>query len=183
MLVSGVPLGQAAAATADFLPVDGRMQVLRRAGGPTVVVDYAHTPDALEQALASLRSSIPSGARLHCLFGCGGDRDPGKRSMMGEVAARLADRVVLTSDNPRTEEPIAIIAQVHAGVSSACELLIEPDRAHAIVRALADAREGDIVLLAGKGHETTQEIDGQELPFSDIAHARAALDGWQRSTA
>ena len=183
MLVSGVPLDEAAAAAADFLPVDGRMQVLRRADGPTVVVDYAHTPDALEQALASLRSSVPSGGRLHCLFGCGGERDPGKRPMMGEVAARLADRVVLTSDNPRSEDPAAIIAQVCTGVSSAGELLIEPDRARAIALALADARAGDIVLLAGKGHETTQEIGGQKLPFSDIAYARAALDGWQRSAA
>jgi UDP-N-acetylmuramoyl-L-alanyl-D-glutamate--2,6-diaminopimelate ligase len=183
MLVSGVPLEQAVAAAADFLPVDGRMQVLRMADGPTVVIDYAHTPDALEQALASLRPSLASGARLHCVFGCGGDRDPGKRPLMGEVAARLADRVVLTSDNPRSEAPAAILEDIRKGIAADCELAIEPDRAQAIPLALAGARAGDIVLLAGKGHETTQEIAGHKYPFSDVAHARAALDSWQRSAA
>jgi len=183
MLVSGVPLEAAAAAAAEFLPVDGRMQVLRIANGPTVVVDYAHTPDALEQALASLRPSLGERARLHCVFGCGGDRDAGKRPLMGEVAARLADRVVLTSDNPRSEDPAAILADIGRGITSACELLVEPDRARAIPLAVAAAAPGDIVLLAGKGHETTQEIAGQRYPFSDIAHARMALDSWQRSAA
>lgn len=180
LLVSGVPLEQAAAAAADFLPVDGRMQVLRVAGGPTVVIDYAHTPDALEQALASLRPSLSAGGRLHCVFGCGGDRDAGKRPLMGEVAARLADRVVLTSDNPRSEDPVSILAAIRHGIATACELAVEVDRAQAITLALAGADAGDIVLLAGKGHETTQEIAGHKYPFSDIAHARLALDDWQR---
>jgi len=183
MLVSGVPLDRAAAAAAEFLPVDGRMQVLRAAGGPTVVVDYAHTPDALEQALASLRPSLGGHGRLHCLFGCGGDRDAGKRPLMGEVAARLADCVVLTSDNPRSEDPAAILDDIRNGITGPCELLVEPDRARAIPLAIAAAHPGDIVLLAGKGHETTQEIAGQKYPFSDLAHARAALDGSQRSAA
>ncbi|MBU3693489.1 MAG: UDP-N-acetylmuramoyl-L-alanyl-D-glutamate--2,6-diaminopimelate ligase [Rhodocyclaceae bacterium] len=183
LLVSGVPLETAVAAAAEFLPVDGRMQVLRGGSGPTVVVDYAHTPDALEQTLASLRPSLAAGARLHCVFGCGGDRDPGKRPLMGEVAARLADRVVLTSDNPRSEHPAAILDAIRAGIVSACELRVEPDRARAIALAIADAHAGDIVLLAGKGHETTQEIAGHKFPFSDVAHARAALDARQRSAA
>ena len=183
MLVSGVPLEQAVAAASDFLPVEGRMQVLRIADGPTVVIDYAHTPDALEQALASLRPSLPPGARLHCVFGCGGDRDPGKRPLMGEVAGRLADRVVLTSDNPRSEDPGAILEDIRGGVGINCELAVEPDRARAIPLALTAAARGDIILLAGKGHETTQEIAGQKLPFSDVAHARVALDSWQGSTA
>ncbi len=183
MLVSGVPLDVAVAAAADFLPVDGRMQVLRLAGGPTVVIDYAHTPDALEQALASLRPGIGERGRLHCLFGCGGDRDAGKRPLMGEVAARLADRVVLTSDNPRSEEPAAIIDDIRRGIDGSCELVVEADRGRAIPLAVGGARAGDIVLLAGKGHETTQEIAGQKYPFSDVAHARMALDSWQRSAA
>lgn len=181
MVVSGVPLEAAAAAAADFLPVDGRMQVLRLAGGPTIVIDYAHTPDALEQALASLRPGLGGRGHLHCVFGCGGDRDAGKRALMGEVAARLADRVVLTSDNPRSEDPASILADIQRGIDSSSELLIEPDRARAIALAVAAAAAGDIVLLAGKGHETTQEIGGCRYPFSDVAHARLALDAWQRS--
>jgi UDP-N-acetylmuramoyl-L-alanyl-D-glutamate--2,6-diaminopimelate ligase len=183
LLVSGVPLETAVAAAAGFVPVDGRMEVLRHADGPTVVVDYAHTPDALEQALASLRPSLAAGARLHCVFGCGGDRDPGKRPLMGEVAARMADCVVLTSDNPRSEDPAAILDAIRAGIASAGELHVEADRARAIAAAIAAARAGDIVLLAGKGHETTQEIAGHKYPFSDVAHGRAALDTWQRSAA
>lgn len=183
LLASGVPLEAAVAAAAEFRPVDGRMQVLRHAAGPTVVVDYAHTPDALEQALASLRQSLGDRGRLHCVFGCGGDRDHGKRPLMGAVAARLADRVVLTSDNPRSEDPLAILEAIRAGVTGATELSIEPDRGRAIALAVAVARPGDIVLLAGKGHETTQEIGGRRYPFSDVVHARAALDAWQRSAA
>ena len=117
------------------------------------------------------------------MFGCGGDRDAGKRPLMGEVAARLADRVVLTSDNPRSEDPAAILEDIRSGITSHCEWLVEPDRARAIALAVAAAHAGDIVLLAGKGHETTQEIAGQKYPFSDVAHARMALDSWQRSAA
>jgi UDP-N-acetylmuramoyl-L-alanyl-D-glutamate--2,6-diaminopimelate ligase len=141
-----------------------------------VVVDYAHTPDALEQALASLRPSLSADARLHCLFGCGGDRDPGKRSLMGAVASRLADCAVVTSDNPRSEDPQSIIDAILTGVTNPDRVTVEPDRARAIALAVAAAAPGDIVLLAGKGHETTQEIAGRKLPFSDIAHARAALE-------
>ena len=179
LLVSGVPLEQAVAAARDFLPVEGRMQVLRHEGAPTVVVDYAHTPDALEQALASLRPSLSAEARLHCLFGCGGDRDPGKRSLMGAVASRLADCAVVTSDNPRSEDPQSIIDAILTGVTNPDRVTVEPDRARAIALAVAAAAPGDIVLLAGKGHETTQEIAGRKLPFSDIAHARAALEQWE----
>jgi len=180
LLVSGVPLGRIADAIAALTPVPGRMQVLRRDGAPTVVVDYAHTPDALGQALASLREGLPTNHRLHCVFGCGGDRDPGKRAAMGAVAAKLADVVTLTSDNPRSEDPDAIIATISAGIPASADATLhtEPDRASAIAHAILGAAAGDVVLLAGKGHETWQEIAGRRLPFNDAEHARAALDAW-----
>jgi UDP-N-acetylmuramyl tripeptide synthase len=142
-----------------------------------VVVDYAHTPDALEKALEALRPTVAAGHRLVCVFGCGGDRDAGKRPLMGQAAARLADHVIVTSDNPRSEEPNAIIAQVMAGVSGDAEAI--EDRQVAIFSAVHHARAGDVVLLAGKGHETYQEIAGVRHPFSDLEVARAALADWQ----
>jgi len=157
------------------------MQQVTLPGLPLVCVDYAHTPDALDKVLSALLPLARSrGGALWCVFGCGGDRDAGKRPLMGAVAARLADRVVLTSDNPRSEDPVSILAAIRHGIATACELAVEVDRAQAITLALAGADAGDIVLLAGKGHETTQEIAGHKYPFSDIAHARLALDDWQR---
>lgn len=155
--------------------VPGRMQRLGGEGAPLVVVDYAHTPDALAQVLAALRPVAEArGGRLVAVFGAGGDRDRAKRAPMGEAASRLADHVVLTSDNPRSEDPLAILREIEAGVSTAHQ--VEPDRARAIEAAIASAADADVVLLAGKGHEAVQEIAGRRLPFSDAAVARGALE-------
>jgi UDP-N-acetylmuramoyl-L-alanyl-D-glutamate--2,6-diaminopimelate ligase len=149
------------------------------AGAPEVVVDYAHTPDALDKALAALRPLAKSrGGQLWCVFGCGGNRDATKRPAMGAIAAQGADRVVVTSDNPRDEEPQAIIDQIVAGVpggTASLILQIEPDRRLAILETLAAADPRDVVLIAGKGHEDYQEIHGVRHPFSDAVVAHAAM--------
>ena len=173
LITSDVPLRDAVEALSLVEPVPGRLQMVREPGAPLVVVDYAHTPDALEKALETLRSTLPSEGRLHCVFGCGGDRDPGKRPLMGEVATRLADRVVITSDNPRSENPRAIIDEIVAGAHP--NYAIEEDRAMAILQAISDAASQDVVLIAGKGHETYQEIGGRQLPFDDAEVAREIL--------
>ncbi len=157
---------------------------MQRFGGgeaPLVVVDYAHSPDALEQVLGALRPAVASGGRLACVFGCGGDRDAGKRPEMGRIAARGADRIVVTSDNPRSEDPAAIAAAVVAGIEAAGGRgwTVELDRGVAIATAVAEARRGDVVLIAGKGHETTQEAKGVRLHFSDADAATAALAAWR----
>jgi UDP-N-acetylmuramoyl-L-alanyl-D-glutamate--2,6-diaminopimelate ligase len=173
LLAAGVDLQDAVRAMADLEPVAGRLQMLREPGRPLVVVDYAHSPDALQKVLETLRGVLEPGARLICVFGCGGDRDAGKRPLMGEIATRLADEAVVTSDNPRSEDPLAIIDQIVAGAHPNHH--VEADRAQAIRRAVCGARAGDIVLVAGKGHEPYQEIGGVRYPFSDAAVARAAL--------
>jgi len=174
LTVSGISLAAAADQCARLAPPAGRMQMQGGAGEPLVIVDYAHTPDALEQALSALRETARArGGRLLCVFGCGGDRDAGKRPLMGEVAARLADAAIVTSDNPRGEDPAAIIAAVLQGAGSNA-VAIE-DRAAAISQAVGEAAERDVVLIAGKGHETYQEIAGRRLPFSDARQAAAAL--------
>ncbi|HVT42554.1 MAG TPA: UDP-N-acetylmuramoyl-L-alanyl-D-glutamate--2,6-diaminopimelate ligase [Acidimicrobiales bacterium] len=168
-------------------PVPGRLQVVAMPvergvadnDRPpfTVLVDYAHTPAGLEAVLAEARA-LAHGGRVISVFGCGGNRDRAKRPLMGGVAARLSDRAVLTSDNPRDEDAAAIIEEVLRGVRSDTshgEVVVEPDRALAIRRALDDARTGDVVVIAGKGHETYQEIGGRQLPFDDAAEARQAL--------
>jgi len=138
------------------------------------IVDYAHTPDALDQVLAALRPMAQArGGRLVCVFGCGGDRDATKRPLMGAIARRLADRVIVTSDNPRSEDPAAIVAQVLAGAGAGAEGVV--DRREAIHRAVCEAAPGDVVVVAGKGHETTQTIAGVAHPFSDADEVRAAL--------
>jgi UDP-N-acetylmuramoyl-L-alanyl-D-glutamate--2,6-diaminopimelate ligase len=180
LLASGVPLRKAAAALAAVKPVPGRLQPVGGGAKPLVVVDYAHTPDALKQTLTTLREVLESRSTTHdprliCVFGCGGDRDRGKRPVMGRLAERLADRVVVTSDNPRGEDPRDIIEDVVAGARAADGIVIEPSRRAAIRRAVAGARRGDIVLVAGKGHESYQEIRGVRRPFSDVAVAREAL--------
>jgi UDP-N-acetylmuramoyl-L-alanyl-D-glutamate--2,6-diaminopimelate ligase len=141
------------------------------------VVDYAHTPDALEKVLAALRPAVGTGGSLVCLFGCGGDRDAGKRREMGRIAASLADRVVVTSDNPRGEDPTSIAMAIAEGVRDAGNRhwRLEVDRGKAIDQAIAAARAGDVLLLAGKGHEDYQEAHGVRTPFSDAARAAAAL--------
>jgi UDP-N-acetylmuramoyl-L-alanyl-D-glutamate--2,6-diaminopimelate ligase len=182
LLAAEVPFGQVLEALAALEPVPGRLERLGGGNLPLVVIDYAHTPDALEKALQALRAVVGSAergarrARLICVFGCGGDRDPGKRPIMGEVAARLADHVIVTSDNPRGEDPRAIIAQVLSGVGSRGAEAIE-DRQVAIFTAVHQAAPGDVVLLAGKGHETYQEIAGVRHPFNDREVAGAALAG------
>jgi murE/murF fusion protein len=173
----GLPLDLAAGAVAALTPVPGRLQ---RVGAPSdeveVLVDYAHTPDALDQVLQSLRPLAASrGGRLWCVFGCGGNRDASKRPAMGAIAARRADAVVLTSDNPRDEPPARILAQILAGVTGHDEVQVLEDRREAIAHAIAAAAPGDVVLIAGKGHETSQEMAGVRRPFSDAREARAAL--------
>jgi UDP-N-acetylmuramoyl-L-alanyl-D-glutamate--2,6-diaminopimelate ligase len=137
-----------------------------------VLVDYAHTPDSLENVLVAARGMTDG--TLHVVFGCGGDRDRGKRPVMGEIAARLADHVIVTSDNPRSEDPQAIIDEIVAGIDRPFER--ESDRRAAIGVAIADARPGDVIVIAGKGHEQGQEFaGGRKLPFDDVTVARAEL--------
>jgi UDP-N-acetylmuramoyl-L-alanyl-D-glutamate--2,6-diaminopimelate ligase len=177
LVAAGLSFDDALAAIATLAPVPGRLEKVGGGSMPLVVVDYAHTPDALEKALEALRPAVAAGHRLFCVFGCGGDRDPGKRPLMGAAAARLADHVVVTSDNPRSEEPAAIIQQVMAGAHGAEAI---EDRQVAIFTAVHHATPGDVVLVAGKGHETYQEIAGVRHPFDDREVARAALADWQR---
>ena len=156
-------------------PVAGRMN--RLGGGaaqPLIVIDYAHTPDALEQTLTSLRAHCAG--QLICVFGCGGERDAGKRPQMGAIAEALSDRIVITDDNPRGEDGDAIVALIVGGLARPLEATIKRDRAAAIGHAIATARTGDIVLVAGKGHEPHQEIRGRKQPFDDLAVARRALE-------
>ena len=172
----GVPLADAVDACSRLQPVPGRMQRLVAPGQPLVAVDYAHTPDALDKALRALRPLAQErGGQLWCVFGCGGDRDAGKRPLMGAVAQQQADRVRVTSDNPRSEDPALIIHQILQGTIAGASVLPEPDRAAAIAAAIGQADALDVVLIAGKGHEDTQETAGVRLPFSDMAHAQAAL--------
>ena len=172
LLVKGIPFRDGCALLEALPPVPGRME--RIGERPLVVVDYAHTPDALEKVLATLRPLAQArGGKLVAVFGAGGDRDQTKRPLMGAAAARHAERVLVTSDNPRSEDPLAIIAQIRNGIGGAHE--IEADRARAIERAIAQSDEKDVILIAGKGHESTQEIAGRRLPFSDQAVARDAL--------
>ena len=175
LLVSDVPLADACRALAHVTPPPGRMQTLGGGAQPLVVVDYAHTPDALEQVLATLREIVADG-QLICVFGCGGNRDKGKRPLMGAAASRGADRVWITSDNPRNEAPRAIIDDILAGCDGTPR--VEPDRARAIFEAIGSARCGDVVLIAGKGHEDYQEIAGERLPFADVDVAGRALAAW-----
>jgi len=178
LLVGGITFEQAMISVQHVHPVPGRMQQIRLPGKPLVVVDYAHTPDALEKVLITLREitgeSKSSGAQLICVFGCGGQRDKGKRPLMGDVAARLADAAVVTSDNPRNEDPRAIINDIITGMAE--NYHVQEDRAAAIDYAIAHAQPADVVLIAGKGHEDYQEIKGVKLPFSDVEVALRALE-------
>lgn len=162
----GLPLPEIAHALSQASGVRGRMEVVPVPAPYTVVIDYAHTPDALAKVLPALTPG-PGGRKI-CLFGCGGDRDRTKRPLMGEIAAELADFVVLTSDNPRTEDPEAILDQVAAGFPASFGAWVrQPDRRAAIRQALAMGRPGDVILLAGKGHETEQEIGENRLPLDE----------------
>ena len=178
LLAAGIPFDDVVAAVGRLQPVPGRLERIGGGDAPLVVVDYAHTPDALEKALCALRPTVAAGHRLVCMFGCGGDRDAGKRPLMGEVAASFADEVIVTSDNPRGEDPHAIIEQILAGIPQRRAEAIE-DRQVAIFSAVNHASAGDVVLLAGKGHETYQEIAGVRHPFSDREMAASALARWE----
>lgn len=189
--IVGLPDAELAAACPRLQAPRGRLEPLANASGALVVVDYAHTPDALEKVLAALRPLVAPAGRLLVVFGCGGDRDPGKRPMMGQLAGQLADLTVVTSDNPRSEQPEAIVAAIVAGLRSAAAVEmagLEPshvaslakrrgfvaqvDRHHAIRQAIAALRAGDVLCIAGKGHEVTQTIGNQQLPFDDAQVAR-----------
>lgn len=190
LLTSGYPLDQVARVLTQLQPPPGRMQRLGDANDPLVVVDYAHTPDALQNVLQALQpvAQARQGA-LVALFGCGGDRDPGKRPQMGDIAARMADLVILTSDNPRNEDPKQILDDIYQGAlhevahgntesadeSTRQQIFIIEDRARAIEMAITHADPQDVILIAGKGHEPYQEISGIKYPFSDIEQARAVL--------
>lgn len=177
----GVPLDDAARVCAELHPVPGRMECLGGVQAPLVVVDYAHTPDALAQALSALRPLTEQrGGRLWCVFGCGGDRDATKRPLMGAIAAKHADHAIITSDNPRSEKPEAIIAQILLGMPPGEHGGVQVDRAKAIADAIARAHVHDVILLAGKGHESTQEIAGVKTPFLDSVHAVQALERRQQ---
>ena len=177
LLQQGLRLDPLLAALASFRGVPGRMERVSLGGtaapAPAVLVDYAHTPDGLENALSACRP-FTSG-RLICVFGCGGDRDRGKRPQMGAIAARLADAVVVTSDNPRTEDPQRILEDVVAGIAPGVALQVEIDRAQAIARAIASASPQDLVLIAGKGHEDYQILGTTKVHFDDREEAEKAL--------
>jgi len=171
----GMPWDQVMHQIEIMCPVPGRMHCLGgEQGQPLVVVDFAHTPDALKQALTALRAHLHG--RLTCVFGCGGNRDRGKRPLMAEVVESLADRVLITTDNPRNEKPQNIFDDMLAGMKSPQDALVISDRGTAIRRAIRESCSGDIILVAGKGHEAWQEVNGQRIPFSDEAAIRAVLE-------
>ncbi len=183
LLASGVALDAALASLARVAPPPGRMQRLGGGAEPLVVIDYAHTPDALAKVLAALRPAVAAGGALVCVFGCGGERDPGKRPEMGRIAAERADRIVVTDDNPRGEDPAAIAAAIVDGIRAAGrdDFTLLGDRGAAIGAAVSSARAGDVVLVAGKGHEPYQERKGVRTPFSDADVAAAALRARMRA--
>lgn len=175
------PLDEILKVTAKLEGPIGRMQRLGGGDKPLVVVDYAHTPDALEKVLQALRPHAKG--QLACLFGCGGDRDRGKRPLMAEMAERLADRVIVTDDNPRTEDPLVIFEDIRPGFADPDAVTFISGRGDAIARAIADATVDDVIVLAGKGHEDYQEINGQRHDFSDLVEAEKALAVWEASHA
>ncbi len=179
LLASKVSLTDAVEAISHIEPAKGRMQMLGGGGLPLIVIDYAHTPDALEKVLETLKAQASS--KLICVFGCGGNRDTGKRPLMGTVASKLADVVVLTSDNPRDEAPDAIIEDILKGMQG--NYMVEQDRAKAILVGILSAKPNDIVLIAGKGHEEYQEIKGKKHYFSDIEQAETVLKIYARAGA
>lgn len=174
VLTLGIPVERARQAAGQLTPPPGRLERFDSVEGVRVVVDYAHTPDALANALAALRPHVSG--ELICVFGCGGDRDAGKRPDMAREAEKLADRVVVTDDNPRGEDPGAITRDILAGFSDKAPVTVINDRAQAILSAIRSATPNDLVLIAGKGHEAYQEVAGQRYPFSDAEQVRHALE-------
>jgi UDP-N-acetylmuramoyl-L-alanyl-D-glutamate--2,6-diaminopimelate ligase len=173
LFASEIDFAAALNAIGDIRPVAGRMQRLGGGDRALVLVDYAHTPDALEKTLGAAREMVAASGQLICVFGCGGNRDAGKRPIMGAIAERLADRVILTSDNPRDEDPRSIIGEIRDGMARECQIV--PDRNGAIVQSIVQSKAGDVILIAGKGHENYQEIRGVRLPFRDTEVAARAL--------
>jgi len=161
------------AAVSEVTPVKGRMEILND-HPVSVVVDYAHTPDGLKNALAALRLHYKG--NIWCVFGCGGDRDKGKRPLMAEIAEKGANKLIITDDNPRNEDSSEIIRHIQAGLSGEAEVVVESDRAKAIDYAVSHASEGDVVLIAGKGHEEYQDVAGSRMVFSDVKQARVSLN-------
>lgn len=173
LITRGCKLGEIEQIVSGLQPVPGRMNRIDGPGGQQVVIDYAHSPDALANALAALRVMVPE--RLVCVFGCGGERDRGKRPMMGRIAESMADEVILTNDNPRGEDPIKILREIQAGMARPDRVRVIPDRRQAIGCAVAGAGPSDCVLVAGKGHEQTQDLGNRVIEFSDFDAVRNAL--------
>lgn len=176
-LAEGISLEACVAALEQFPGVSGRFEAVSSNGGkePLVIVDYAHTPDGLDNVLKTARNLVPAGGKLIGVFGCGGDRDSSKRPQMGEIAESICDEVVVTSDNPRSEDPQAIIADILAGIKRTRNVHVEPDRATAIRLAIKDASELDVIVVAGKGHENYQILADRTIPFDDRTEVRQAL--------
>lgn len=174
LLVKGIELGDALDRLGRLQGIAGRMQHVQKQGKPLVVIDYAHTPDALEHVLTALKEHAYE--RVWCVFGCGGDRDQGKRSLMGTVAESLANKVIITTDNPRTEDPEVIASDICEGIANLSQVDVILDRAEAIEFAIRNATEDDVILVAGKGHETYQEVNGKRYPFSDLDIAQQYLE-------
>lgn len=172
--ISGMPLPTILARLTEVKSVPGRMQVVGGGAKPLAVIDYSHTPDALEQALKTLREHCQR--KLWCVFGCGGDRDRGKRPLMGKLAEQYADYIVVTDDNPRHEEPRQIVAEILQGLDNPAGAVVEHDRRRAITHALSSAQVNDVVLIAGKGHETYQIIGDKKLVFNDVLEAQLILN-------
>lgn len=186
LLARGIAFDSALKAVSKLSPPEGRMQLLGGVGEPLAVVDYAHSPDALKNVLQALRPTAATRTgKLICVFGCGGNRDPGKRPQMGRIAADEADEVWLTSDNPRREEADKIIDEIAAGINAASKAAVHrcADREEAVFAAINSACANDIVVVAGKGHEAWQEINDERLPFSDLEKTRAALQDWHQNKA
>lgn len=178
MRALGVGLQEAVLACDGLSPVPGRLETLVVEGMPLVAIDYAHTPDALQKVLGALQSLARSRqGRLWCVFGCGGDRDASKRPLMAAVAQKNADQIVVTSDNPRSENPAAVISQILLGLTHSETVYVEADRAAAISQAVSEAKPADVILIAGKGHENYQEFADCTVPFDDVAVATQALEG------
>jgi UDP-N-acetylmuramoyl-L-alanyl-D-glutamate--2,6-diaminopimelate ligase len=173
LLSDGIALSEAVSSLEQVVAPPGRMQRVEVSGAPVVFVDYAHTPEALEGALQALKAHC--GGKLWCIFGCGGERDPGKRPLMAGVAENLADRVVVTSDNPRGEDAADIIAEIINGLADPYHATVIGDRAAAIAWTIAQADPADTILLAGKGHENYQLIGAERFNFSDYGAAVASL--------
>ena len=176
LLQSGIPLQGALARLGTIKPLPGRMETFGGDTKPLVVVDYAHTPDALEQVLIALREHTDG--KIWCVFGCGGERDSGKRPLMGAIAEAQADEVILTNDNPRSEDPEQILAEIKQGMTNPDQCHTQADRRQAIAMAISQASSGDVVVVAGKGHETWQQIGTQKIPFSDIDEVKSQLEVW-----